>query len=65
MARTRQKTFERLIKELLKDEKWLRELKPAELLRMLQVYRESKELSIGDRPRKETTIRWVEPEADY
>jgi hypothetical protein len=65
MARTRQKTFERLIKELLKDEKWLRELKPAELLRMLQVYRESKELLTGDRRPKETTIRWVEPEEEH
>jgi hypothetical protein len=64
MARKRQKTFERLISELFKDEKWLRELKPAELLRMLQLYRESKELLTGDRRPKEMNIRWIEPEED-
>jgi len=64
MARKRQKTFDRMISELFKDEKWLRELKPAELVRMLQAYRESKELLTGDRRAKERTIRWIEPEED-
>jgi hypothetical protein len=61
MARKRKKRFEQLISELFTNEKWIQELKPAELLRLMQVYRESKELT-GDRRPKETTIRWIEPE---
>jgi hypothetical protein len=63
MAGKRKKSFEELIRDVFKDEAWLNELKPAELVRLLQLYRESKELD-GDRGPKETTIRWVEPEEE-
>jgi len=65
MARKRKIRLDRLIEKLLKEEQstLLKESKPADLLRLLQLSRELKETH-DTRQSKENTIRWVEPEED-
>jgi hypothetical protein len=63
MARKRKKSLEKTVREVLGDETRLKELKPSELFRLLQLHRESKQVGGEQRP-KEITIRWVEPEEE-